>query len=58
MILAHKQSKKSLHGEGLWIYTKKKKMRLWQLVGMNPPEIVVPFTNAEIASLGVQGESW
>ena len=58
MILAHKQSKKSLHGKGLWIYTKKKKMRLWQLAGMDPAEIVVPFINAEIDSLWTQHELW
>ena len=33
-------------------------MRLWQLAGMDPAEIVVPFTNAETASLWTQDEHW
>ena len=33
-------------------------MRLCQLVRMDLAEIVVPFTNSEIASLWAQGEHW
>lgn len=33
-------------------------MKLRQLTGMDPAEIVVPFTNAEIASLQAQDEHW
>ena len=33
-------------------------MRPQQLVGMDLAEIVVPFTNSEIASLWAQDEHW
>ena len=36
----------------------KGKMRLCQLAGIDPAEIVVPFTNAEIASLWAENEHW
>jgi hypothetical protein len=30
----------------------------YQLAGMDPAEIVVPFTNAEIVSLWAENEHW
>ena len=36
----------------------KKRERLQKLVGMDPAEIVVPFTNAEIVSLWAENEHW
>ena len=36
----------------------KRKLRLCQLVGVDPAEIVVPFTNAENSSLWTENEHW
>lgn len=59
IFLAHKQSKKlKTYIEKVSELILKGKLRLRQLVGMDPAEIVVPFTNAEIASLWVQNEHW
>jgi hypothetical protein len=33
-------------------------MRLWLLVGIDPVETVVPFTDTEIDSLWAQDEHW
>lgn len=59
IFLAHKQSKKlKTYIEKVSELILKGKLRLRQLVGMDPAEIVVPFTNAEIASLWIQNEHW
>jgi hypothetical protein len=33
-------------------------MRLHQLAGVNPAGIIVPFTNAEVASLWAENKHW
>jgi hypothetical protein len=33
-------------------------MRLCQLAGINPAEIVIPFSNAETVSLWAETEPW
>ena len=59
IFLAHKQSKKlKSYMEMVSELLLKKRERLQKLVGMDPAEIVVPFINAEIASLWTQHELW
>lgn len=59
IFLAHKQGKKlKAYIEMVSELLLKKRERLQKLVGMDPAEIVVPFINAEIASLWTQHERW
>ena len=59
IFLAHKQGKKlKAYIEMVSELLLKKRERLQKLVGMDPAEIVVPFINAEIASLWKQHERW
>ena len=59
IFLARKQGKKlKAYMEMVSELLLKKKERLQKLIGMDPAEIMVPFINAEIASLWKQHERW
>lgn len=58
IFLTHKHSKKLKTYNKVSELILKGKMRLPQLVGMDPAEVVLPFTNSEIASLWAQDEHW
>ena len=59
IFLPYKQSKKlKSYVEKVSELIRKAKMRLHQLAGIDPAEIVVPFTNVEIASLWGEDKQW
>ena len=58
--MPHQQSKKiKTHVENVSALILKRKLRLLQVVRIDPTEIVIPFTtNAEIPSLWAENEYW
>ena len=59
IFLPYQQSRKlKTNVEKVSELIQKAKMRLHQLEGIDPAEIVVPFTNVEMASLWEENKHW